>query len=43
MGHVERNGDMRNTYLLVGKHERKGQLRTPGYRRKDDIKMNLNK
>ena len=42
MGHVAHMGEMRDIYrVLVGKAERKGQLRRPRNRWKDDIKMDL--
>ena len=40
--HVARMGEKRSVYrVLVGKPERKGPLRSPRHRWKDNIKMNL--
>jgi hypothetical protein len=39
MRHVERMGEMRNAYkILVGKHEWKETIRSPGRRWEDNIK-----
>ena len=40
--HVARMGEKRSVYrVLVGKPERKGPLRSPRHRWKDNIKMDL--